>query len=76
MSDYLRLKAETLEDLQILSAMLQDAAVKTTDIAYLPGTNRFALVTNRYRWEKEGHSLVKGRGNRRVRSVSGCLRPT
>jgi Protein of unknown function (DUF2948) len=69
MNKNLRLKAESLEDLQIISAMLQDAAVKPVDIAYLPGPRRFALVTNRYRWEKEEASLVRGRGNRRVRSA-------
>ncbi|MGF1606971.1 MAG: DUF2948 family protein [Rhodothalassiaceae bacterium] len=47
----LRLLARTAEDVPVLSAMLQDAAVRVGDIAYLPAERRFAAALNRYRWE-------------------------
>jgi len=49
----IKLKAETLEDLKVVSALLQDAAFKVGDMAYLPKHRRFAFVANRFRWEHE-----------------------
>jgi len=49
----IKLKAETLEDLKVISALLQDAAFKVEDIAYLPKQRRFAFVANRFRWEQD-----------------------
>ena len=57
------LAAEDSEDLQILSARLQDAAGKLKDFAWLPKQRRFACVVNRYRWEE-----AKGARGSRVRS--------
>ncbi len=48
----MKLLAEDSEDLEILSARLQDAAGKLKDFAFLPKQRRFALVVNRYRWEE------------------------
>jgi hypothetical protein len=59
----MRLAAVDNEDLEILSARLQDAAGKLKDIAFLPRQRRFALVLNRYRWEDS-----KGARGSRVRS--------
>lgn len=53
MIEKIRIKAETLEDLEIISSLLQDALFKVSDMAYLPGNLRFALVANRFRWEAE-----------------------
>ncbi len=50
-ADRLRLIALDAEDLAVLSAHLQDAVVKTGDMTWLPGQNRFALVLNRFAWE-------------------------
>jgi len=47
-----RLQARDGEDLKILSAMLQDAAVRVGDIAWLPRQRRFALGGSRFRWER------------------------
>jgi hypothetical protein len=47
----MKLAAADSEDLEILSARLQDAAGKLGDIAWLPKQRRFACVLNRYRWE-------------------------
>ena len=42
------------EDLNVISAMFQDAVVKVGDFAYLPQERRFALVANRFLWENAG----------------------
>jgi hypothetical protein len=50
MSDLLRLVALDGEDLAVLSANLQDALVKTGDMAYFPATKRFVIVAARFDW--------------------------
>jgi len=49
----LKLRAEDITDLEVLSAALQDAIVPVSDIAYLPDEKRFVFVANRFRWEKD-----------------------
>lgn len=49
--DMLRLVALDEEDLQILSAHLQDAVMKVADLDYQPQQKRFALAGNRFVWE-------------------------
>jgi hypothetical protein len=56
----LKLAAADAEDLEILSARLQDAAAKLQDMVWLPKQRRFAALFNRYRWE-DGN---KGDGTR------------
>ena len=46
----LKLIALDAEDLAILSAHLQDAVLKVSDMAYLPRERRFAAVVNRFDW--------------------------
>jgi hypothetical protein len=48
----LRLKAADEEDLCIISAMVQDAIVPVRDIGYVDGDLRFAMVINRFMWER------------------------
>lgn len=67
MAGKLRLKAETLDDLIILSSLLQDAVCRAGELAYLPEKRRFALVANRCRWEGEAD------GNYRETDESGCF---
>lgn len=55
----MKLAAGDAEDLEILSARLQDAVGTLKDFAWLPKQRRFAAVVNRYRWED-----AKGRGTR------------
>ncbi len=45
------LLAEDDEDLQIISAQLQDAVAHLGDLVYLPRARRFAGLFNRFRWE-------------------------
>jgi hypothetical protein len=47
-----RVRAESLEDLEIISAMLQDAIVPISEIAWRRMDNRFVMITQRFRWEK------------------------
>ena len=54
----LKLRAEDEEDLRTLSAILQDALVAVSEMAWLPDENRFVLVANRFRWEAEGQPLA------------------
>ncbi len=49
----LKLKAEDAEDLAILSAVLQDAAVPVNDMRYFPEESRFMMAVSRYRWESD-----------------------
>ncbi|HUB95945.1 MAG TPA: DUF2948 family protein [Stellaceae bacterium] len=51
MTSALRLRAVDADDLQVLSAILQDSLVPVAEMAYLPDEQRFALVANRFRWE-------------------------
>jgi hypothetical protein len=55
----LKLAARDAEDLQILSARLQDAVAKLKDLAWLPKRRRFAAVVNRFQWEARQNSRVR-----------------
>ena len=50
--DMLRLVALDEEDLQVLSAHLQDAVLKVSDLQYLAKEMRFVLTANRFAWEE------------------------
>ena len=56
------LVAADRDDLQAISALLQDAVLKIGDAAYLEAERRFAFVTNRFVWEVPAGFL--GRGQR------------
>lgn len=57
------LAAEDAEDLQIVSAKLQDAVGRVGDLVWLPKARRFAALFNRFKWEHK-----RGAGDLRVRS--------
>lgn len=50
----LKLLALDQEDLQVISAHLQDAVLRIADIAYVPADSRFAMVVNRFDWVGAG----------------------
>ena len=50
MQHELKLIALDAEDLGVVSAHLQDAVLKISDIAYRPKEMRFALLLNRFNW--------------------------
>ena len=58
-SDRLRLLAQDAEDLQVISAALQDAVAKVGDIVFEPGARRLTVALNRYRWEAQGGQRVR-----------------
>jgi hypothetical protein len=52
MSGGLKLRAEDEEDLKVISSSLQDALVAVADMTLLADQRRFALVLNRFCWER------------------------
>ena len=54
----LRLMALDEDDLNVISACLQDAVVVVRDMAFVPGDKRFALVVNRF--AREAGPMRKG----------------
>ncbi|MBA5778215.1 DUF2948 family protein [Stappia sp. F7233] len=50
--EQLKLAALDREDLEILSAQVQDAVLKVGDIRYLPREGKLVLAMNRFAWDK------------------------
>ena len=48
------LKAFEAEDVQVISALTQDAIFPGNEITWLAGERRFAILLNRFRWEDKG----------------------
>ena len=48
----LRLSAFDEDDLAVISAHMQDAVILMADISYVKRERRFAIVANRFVWEK------------------------
>lgn len=59
----LKLTALDAEDLEVVSAHMQDAALLVGDISYLPRQKKLLLVANRFDWE--GAQAGDGRFRRR-----------
>jgi len=57
----LTLGAEDQEDLEIISACLQDAVTKVKDLVWLPRSRRFAGLFNRFKWEDARKSGLRVR---------------
>ena len=55
----LRLLAQDPEDLEIISAAMQDAVLKVGEIAYEKAAKRLTIAFNRYRWESGGGARVR-----------------
>lgn len=53
------LAAVDADDLELISARLQDAVAKVKDLVYLPKARRFAAVFNRFRWEAKDNTRVR-----------------
>jgi Protein of unknown function (DUF2948). len=58
----LKLIALDSEDLEVISAHLQDAIVRVADMGYARRDRRFALLMNRFDWESD---KPRGRGIRK-----------
>jgi len=68
----LKLLALDAEDLQVMSAHLQDAVLRVADIAYVPSEKRFAMIANRFDWE--GASDGKGQRKKGFERRRSALR--
>lgn len=55
----LRLLAQDPEDLDVISAAMQDAVMKVGDIIYEKAAKRLTIAFNRYRWEAGGGERVR-----------------
>ncbi len=54
MSERLKLRATSVEELQVIAAFVQDAIAPLSDMTWMRDQDRFALVLNRFRWECAG----------------------
>ena len=50
----LNLGAEDADDLQVISALVQDAVFPISEMSWRASKRRFVLLLNRFRWEDEG----------------------
>lgn len=64
--ELLKLSAFDEEDLQVISAHMQDAVLRVGEVRYLPRERKLALVANRFDWETIGDS--EGEAFRRRRT--------
>ena len=55
----LRLIAQDAEDLQVLSALVQDAVFPASEMRWDRRGRRFALLLNRFRWEEGGRTAER-----------------
>lgn len=65
----LRLMALDADDLQVVSALAQDAVFPASEMSWRPKTREFALLLNRFRWEDADSAAARGRAVERVQSV-------
>lgn len=71
MSGLLKIKAESLEDFGVISALLQDALFRVDGMVYRDRDHRFAFVANRFVWEAEifaGKKLKSAKNYARTRA--------
>ena len=59
MEDKLHLSALDADDLEVISAAVQDSLVAVRDCAWFAGERRFVLLLNRFRWEGDANLEVK-----------------
>jgi hypothetical protein len=65
----LRLVAQDVDDLKVISALVQDAVLPVTELKLDAKRRRFAMFLNRFRWEDREPAERVGRAYERVRSV-------
>jgi hypothetical protein len=65
----LALIAADTDDLQVMSALLQDAVLTVSDMRYVAKRREFGLLVNRFRWEDEAAAEKAGRPYERVRCL-------
>lgn len=65
----LRLLAQSAEDLQVVSALAQDAVFSAGDLVWLKGRRRAVILLSRFRWEDKAKAERAGRPFERVRAA-------
>ena len=65
----LRLAAASSEDLEVISTLVQDGVVQSSDMAWMKRARQFAVLVNRFRWEDEAAAQASGRPLERVQSL-------
>ena len=56
-------------DLEVMSSLIQDSILPTSEIKWLSNSDKLALLINRFRWEDKSSALSEGRKLERVRSL-------
>jgi hypothetical protein len=70
-SDLLRLLAEDGDDLEVISAALQDAVTRIGDIQFSQRTRTVTVALNRFRWEADGRRGERIRAGLQLGGVMG-----
>jgi hypothetical protein len=65
----LALIAQDIDDLQVISALLQDAVLPESDMRYVAKRREFGVLLNRFRWEDRAAAERAGRAYERVRTL-------
>jgi hypothetical protein len=65
----LTLRAETAEDVPVVSALVQDAVLPVTEIDWNAKARTLAFLVNRFRWEDRDITGTASRPYERVRSL-------
>jgi len=65
----LALIATDVEDLSVISALLQDAVLVVGDMRYVAKRREFGVLLNRFRWEDRAAAERAGRAYERVRTM-------
>ena len=56
-------------DLEVVSSLIQDSILPTSEIKWLSNSGKLALLINRFRWEDKDLALSQRRSPERVRSL-------
>lgn len=65
----LNLMVTDTDDLQVVSALLQDAVFPASEMRWQKSQARFALLLNRFRWEDQAAATKRSRPPERVQSM-------
>ena len=65
----LRLRALDVDDLRVMSSLVQDAVFPISEMRFQKAKRRFALLLNRFRWEDVPAAERRGRSFERVQAV-------
>ena len=64
MTKPLKVKALSGSDVEVVSALLQDMAIRVNDLKFIKDEHRFAMIGNRFCWEEKKGWFKKPKGER------------